>query len=550
MLVEEPEVDTQQVDTSLQSSSGAGVGGSTTAAPPHATNSREADLEASVPGTPPSSPTPQKLRARQDSISGGDLANPPFFQPESGFPSPASGVAAAEDVLRRTMVEDDYNSDRRRSTRKGTGPQRDQLFRRRLKQQRHRDMLFELRQDGTYEMKEMTIREVFNYVQDIVAPYAVGSGLSPKSAVDLAQQQQRQQQQQGQEHISPPSRPLSARSTPPRNALGKLDGSGNRDGGDSHGRTRMRRSESISAGVPMSSLNLHLRDMRQLFSYQAKSEPAISVRRNCVLVNFETLRGIVLVDRILLVVDPGADSILMEVRKAVNESHDDVYEFELKALEALLSVSSKRLEREVREVEQPIAAIVHTLEGSGKGATSAKNNDRFRGFLNSINVLENRAKARRRALLMVLEDDTDLAMMNLTRMYQSPEDYLPPLSTEVLEDHEEVELLLEAYLQDINSIYNVLELLQGRARSTEALVMVKLDIARNRILTAGLIFSMASTCLTLGALVSGIFGMNLANGSETSVMVFRVVAIATACVITIGFCGLSTFFYRHGLLVT
>lgn len=47
----------------------------------------------------------------------------------------------------------------------------------------------------------------------------------------------------------------------------------------------------------MSSLNLHLRDLRQLFSSQSKSEPAISVRRNCVLVNFETLRGIVLVDR-------------------------------------------------------------------------------------------------------------------------------------------------------------------------------------------------------------------------------------------------------------
>lgn len=54
---------------------------------------------------------------------------------------------------------------RRRSTRKGTGPQRDELFRRRLKQQRHKDMLFELREDGTYEMKEMSIREVFNYVQ-------------------------------------------------------------------------------------------------------------------------------------------------------------------------------------------------------------------------------------------------------------------------------------------------------------------------------------------------------------------------------------------------
>lgn len=40
-----------------------------------------------------------------------------------------------------------------------------------------------------------------------------------------------------------------------------------------------------------------------------------------------------------------------------------------------------------------------------------------------------------------------MAMMNLTRMFQSPEDYVPPLSTEVLEDHEEMELLLEAYLQ-------------------------------------------------------------------------------------------------------
>ena len=52
-----------------------------------------------------------------------------------------------------------------------------------------------------------------------------------------------------------------------------------------------------AGGLTMSSLKLHLRDMRQLFSSQSKSEPAISVRRNCILINFETIRGIVLVDR-------------------------------------------------------------------------------------------------------------------------------------------------------------------------------------------------------------------------------------------------------------
>ncbi|CAM9877879.1 unnamed protein product [Ectocarpus sp. 13 AM-2016] len=405
-------------------------------------------------------------------------------------------------------------------------------------------MLYELREDGTYEMKEMSVREVFNYVQEIVAPYALGLGASPRGNAANYVQQQQQQQQQRQT-----SAPLSTTSTPSRNPRDVTDGRGYGSVGDSGGSGRMRRTASV-AGVQMSSLNLHLRDMRQLFSSQSKSEPAISVRRNCVLVNFETLRGIVLVDRILLVVDPGADSILMEVRKALSQSHDDVYEFELKAVEALLSVSSKRLEREVREVEKPIANIVNILEGPGKGATSAKNNDTFRVLLNSINVLENRAKARRRALLMVLEDDTDLAMMNLTRMYQSPEDYLPPLSIEVLEDHEEMELLLEAYLQDINSIYNVLELLQNRARSTEALVMVKLDIARNRILTAGLVFSMASTCLTVGALVSGIFGMNLKSGLDSNDILFEVVAIGTVCACTVAFCGVFTFFYRHGILVS
>lgn len=49
--------------------------------------------------------------------------------------------------------------------------------------------------------------------------------------------------------------------------------------------------------------------------------------------------------RLLLVVDTGADGILLEVRRAVAESTEDIEQFELKAVEALLSVSSKRLVR-------------------------------------------------------------------------------------------------------------------------------------------------------------------------------------------------------------
>lgn len=45
-------------------------------------------------------------------------------------------------------------------------------------------------------------------------------------------------------------------------------------------------------------------------------------------------------------------------------------------------------------------------------------------------------------------------------------------------------------------------------------------------------------------------GMNLHSGIETDGVLFRVVAMATACACTIGFCGLFTFFYRQGILVS
>lgn len=55
-------------------------------------------------------------------------------------------------------------------------------------------------------------------------------------------------------------------------------------------------------------------------------------------------------------------------------------------------------------MEGPVAKIVHILEGHHSRANSAENNDKFRVLSNKINVLENRAKARKRALLMVRKD--------------------------------------------------------------------------------------------------------------------------------------------------
>lgn len=123
----------------------------------------------SLEGTPPSSPALATTMITQDTagaaavLGAAENADKPFLLPVSGFVSPMEGVAGGE-ANGGGGRSGDSNPSTRRNLRK-TVEGRDELFKRRLKQLRQKDMLFELMEDGTYEMKHMSMREVFNYVQ-------------------------------------------------------------------------------------------------------------------------------------------------------------------------------------------------------------------------------------------------------------------------------------------------------------------------------------------------------------------------------------------------
>ncbi|CAM9197108.1 unnamed protein product [Chrysoparadoxa australica] len=321
--------------------------------------------------------------------------------------------------------------------------ERQLTFRSKLKAAQRREMVYELTPDGHSELKEMTVRELYKDLMGYCSSYMLSQSGSGLKSPEL---------------VAPDSIHLGR---PPTSA--KLTKATNES--------------------RMSSLYLHHRDLRQLFSTnKASSEPAISVRRDFVLMNFDNLRAVIMADRLVVLVEPGADSILLELEREVRDAgkaEDTVKPgageapFELKAMESVLAVSYKRLSRRVLKLEPKVKEIVDLMEGPGsRAATSAEANNRFRGIAQEVTQLENRAKARRRALLIALDDDEDLALMNLTKMKNHPEAYMLPLSAEVEDDHEEVELLLESYLQEINSMSNLLEILKERMRSTESLIMV------------------------------------------------------------------------------
>ncbi|CAJ1910638.1 unnamed protein product [Cylindrotheca closterium] len=63
---------------------------------------------------------------------------------------------------------------------------------------------------------------------------------------------------------------------------------------------------------------LHPRDLRKLVTpFSASNEPEFIVRRHVILLHFDSLRAIILRDRVLLLVPDGADSILVQLEKMI-----------------------------------------------------------------------------------------------------------------------------------------------------------------------------------------------------------------------------------------
>lgn len=91
-------------------------------------------------------------------------------------------------------------------------------------------------------------------------------------------------------------------------------------------------------------------------------------------------------------------------------------------------------------------------------------------------------------------------------------------------EHEEIELLLEAYYKQTEEIAAKAETLRQHMRSTEEIIQLLLDVSRNSLMW----YDIRLTILTLSAtVVSGfgaIFGMNLRNYFEDDPYAFGVVS--------------------------
>lgn len=250
--------------------------------------------------------------------------------------------------------------------------------------------------------------------------------------------------------------------------------------------------------------SLQPRDIRQVDPAFA-AKPALWVRNSAMVVSLEGVRAIILHNKIFLF-DP--DHPLMRttvsvVQQSIKTSpdllEDPAMPFEFKALEGIFIVGILGLEREFNQFDPDISKKLRELPSQ----LTTKMLEDLRANKQRLNHFLSRAHSVRDILEKLLEEDEDMANMYLTEKSRSPN-----VSRNVM-DHDEVEMLLEAYMQVIDELVNRADLLSDAIEDLEDLVMIHLDTLRNRLLSVELAMSVVSMTFGFGGVVGGVFGMNL-----------------------------------------
>jgi hypothetical protein len=146
----------------------------------------------------------------------------------------------------------------------------------------------------------------------------------------------------------------------------------------------------------------------------------------------------------------------------------------------------------------------------------------IRTIKDAIQQMQNRVSGFVTSMGCILEDDTSMALMNLSRLITHPDHFVQSVPQWVLDkESAEPELILEANLHIGTAILNYLKLVQGQINSAKELVDQMQDARRNHLLLADIMISVFSLVVALGSVVGSFFGMNVPNGWETNTTVFK-----------------------------
>uniref|UniRef100_A0A7N1A8T4 Magnesium transporter n=1 Tax=Kalanchoe fedtschenkoi TaxID=63787 RepID=A0A7N1A8T4_KALFE len=282
----------------------------------------------------------------------------------------------------------------------------------------------------------------------------------------------------------------------------------------------------------LKSSGLRPRDIRSVDPslWLTNSMPALLVREHALLLNMGSLRAIAMQECVYIFNynrrggKAFLDSLLPRLNPR-NSNGGPSMPFELEVVEAALHSRIQRLEQRLMDLEPNVQALLEVLPNR----LTADVLEQLRTSKQTLVELGSRAGALRQMLLDLLEDPHEIrriCVMGRNCTLKKGNDDMEcsvPLEKQIAEEEEEeIEMLLENYLQRCESCHSQSERLLDSAREMEDSISVNLSSRRLEVSRVELLLQVGTFCVAVGALVAGIFGMNLKSYLEEHVLAFWV----------------------------
>lgn len=270
------------------------------------------------------------------------------------------------------------------------------------------------------------------------------------------------------------------------------------------------------------------RDLRKIDS---SNLPHILVRPAAILLNLLHLRVLIKHDRVLLFDVYGSSTssaqseFMYELQGKLRQKQAPGtaggLPYEFRALEVVLMSVTSEIWKDFGTVQKPVMHLLGDLEED-------VDREKLRYLLvlsKKVSTFEQKVRLVRDAIDELLEADDDLSQMYLTEKTRD-------ISREV-DDHTEVEMLLESYHKICDEVVQEASNLVSGIRNTEEMwvpyraplklrtlltslssIRAILDANRNALMLLELKFSVGTLAIAMGTFFAGLYGMNLENFIE------------------------------------
>ncbi|KAL9413283.1 hypothetical protein AB3S75_041870 [Citrus x aurantiifolia] len=280
----------------------------------------------------------------------------------------------------------------------------------------------------------------------------------------------------------------------------------------------------------LKSSGLRPRDIRSIDPslFLTNSMPSLLVREHAILLNLGSLRAITMQERVLIFDynRKGGKAFIDTLLPRLNPRNlngGPCMPFMIEAVEAALLSRVQRLEQRLLHIEPRVQGLLEVLPNR----LTADILEQLRISKQTLVELSSRAGALRQMLLDLLEDPHEIRRIcimgrncTLRRGTDDMECSVPLEKQIAEEEEEEIEMLLENYLQRCESCHGQSERLLDSAKEMEDSIAVNLSSRRLEVSRVELLLQVGAFCVAVGALIAGIFGMNLKSYLEEHVFAF------------------------------